>query len=48
VAAYREAAEVAAIPVTEIGEITAGEGPPTLLAADGSIFSFARTSFSHF
>jgi thiamine-monophosphate kinase len=48
VAAFRQAAEAAGVPVTEIGEVTAGEGPPVLVAADGTVHSFARTSFSHF
>jgi thiamine-monophosphate kinase len=45
---FRQAAEAAGVPVTDIGEVTAGEEPPLLIAADGATLSFARTSYSHF
>ena len=45
---FRETAEAAGIPIAEIGEILAGEGPPLLVAADGTPLSFARASYSHF
>ena len=48
VQSFREAAEAAGVPVAEIGEVTAGEGPALLVAADGTPLSFARASFSHF
>jgi thiamine-monophosphate kinase len=48
VVVFRQAAEAAAMPVTEIGEVIAGEAPPLLIAADGTTLSFARTSYSHF
>lgn len=47
-AAYREQARAAAIPVTEIGEIIAGQGLPQVISADGATLIFARGSFSHF
>jgi thiamine-monophosphate kinase len=48
VPAFRQAAEAAGVPVTEIGAVIAGEAPPLLIAADGATLSFARTSYSHF
>jgi thiamine-monophosphate kinase len=44
---FRTAAKTAKVPVTEIGEIKAGEGA-RFLAGDGSALAFKRTSFSHF
>jgi thiamine-monophosphate kinase len=44
---FRTAAKAAKVPVTEIGEIKAGEGA-RFLAGDGSALAFKRTSFSHF
>ena len=44
---FRAAAKAANVPVTEIGEIKAGEGA-RFLAADGRALVFKRTSFSHF
>jgi thiamine-monophosphate kinase len=43
---FRAAAKVANVPVTEIGEIKAGEGVRFL--ADGQPLAFKRASFSHF
>jgi thiamine-monophosphate kinase len=47
-AAFREQANAAAIPVTEIGEIVAGRTPVRVISADGTELTFARGSFSHF
>jgi len=44
---FRSAAKAAKVPVTEIGEIKAGEGA-RFLAGDGGALAFKRTSFSHF
>jgi len=44
---FRAAAKAAKVPVTEIGEIRAGEGT-RFLAGDGGALAFKRTSFSHF
>lgn len=44
---FRAAAKAAQVAVTEIGEITAGEGV-RFLAAAGQALTFKRTSFSHF
>ena len=48
VKSFCKSAELAGVPVTEIGEITAGEGRPLVVAADGTTLSFARASYSHF
>jgi thiamine-monophosphate kinase len=48
VAAFRDLARDAAVPVTEIGEIVAGREPPQVIGADGKGLTFARGSFSHF
>jgi thiamine-monophosphate kinase len=48
VAAFRAQAAAAAVAVTEIGEITAGDEPPRVTGADGATLTFARGSFSHF
>ena len=44
---FLAAAKAAKVPVTEIGEIRAGEGT-RFLAGDGGALAFKRTSFSHF
>ncbi len=44
---FRAAAKAAEVPVTEIGEIEAGEGV-RFLGAGGQALSFKRASFSHF
>jgi len=44
---FRAAAQAAKVAVTDIGEITAGEGA-TLTQADGRPLIFRRASFSHF
>ena len=44
---FRATAKAANVPVTEIGEIKAGEGA-RFLAGDGRALAFKRTSFSHF
>ena len=46
-AGFRAAAEAAAVPVTEIGAIAAGEGA-RFLDAGGKPLAFKRASFSHF
>jgi thiamine-monophosphate kinase len=45
---FRAAAEAAGVPVSDIGEVTEGNVPPQLIAADGHALAFARPSFSHF
>ncbi len=45
--AFRAAAATAGVPVSEIGEIVAGEGAPAFLGADGRPVSWQRLSFSH-
>jgi thiamine-monophosphate kinase len=45
---FRKAAEAAAVPLADIGEVTAGSEAPQLIAADGHALAFARPSFSHF
>jgi thiamine-monophosphate kinase len=45
---FRAAAEAAGVPVTEIGQITAGKGPPRFIGRDGEPMLFKQTSFSHF
>ena len=47
-AAFREQARAAAVPVTEIGQIVAGREPVQVIGADGALLTFARGSFSHF
>ena len=44
---FRAAAKVAKVPVTEIGEIAAGEGA-RFRDLDGNVLTFRQTSFSHF
>lgn len=46
--AFREAARQAEVPVTAIGRITAGEGAPRFLDADGRVIALKRLSYSHF
>ena len=45
---FREQARAAAILISDIGEIVAGDGPPQVFGADGKAISFERGSFSHF
>ena len=47
VESFRAAAQMAKVPVTEIGAVEAGEGA-RFLGADGAPLSFKRASFSHF
>jgi thiamine-monophosphate kinase len=44
---FRAAAQAVNVPVSEIGQIAAGEGA-RFLGADGNALSFKRASFSHF
>jgi thiamine-monophosphate kinase len=44
--AFRAAAQAAAVPVTDIGVIAAGEGARFVLG--GAVLAFKRASFSHF
>ena len=44
---FRNAAKVANVPVTDIGEIAAGEGA-RFIAAGGQAMTFKQASFSHF
>lgn len=46
--AFCEAARQAEVPVTAIGRITAGEGAPRFLDADGRVIALKRLSYSHF
>jgi thiamine-monophosphate kinase len=48
VAAMREAAAAAGVPVAEIGRIVADNSPPRFVAEDGKVLQFAQTAFSHF
>ena len=45
---FCDTAKAAAIAVTEIGDIVAGDTPPHWIDAQGATLSFSRTSFSHF
>ncbi|HZP74657.1 MAG TPA: thiamine-phosphate kinase [Pseudolabrys sp.] len=47
-AAFRNAAMSAGVPVAEIGRIAAGEGAPSFLDVNGKPLAFAHGSFSHF
>ncbi|MBI5112100.1 MAG: thiamine-phosphate kinase [Rhodovulum sp.] len=47
-ASFAAAAAAAGVPVTEIGEIVEGRGPPRVLGPDGSALALDRASFSHF
>lgn len=42
------AAQAVGVPVTEIGQITAGDGDARFVSAQGNPLAFARPSFSHF
>jgi len=42
------ASAAAGVPVSDIGAITAGEGAPRFIGADGKAIALARLSFSHF
>jgi thiamine-monophosphate kinase len=44
---FRAAAKVTQVPVTDVGEVTAGKGA-RFLGADGKPLAFKRASFSHF
>jgi thiamine-monophosphate kinase len=46
--AFLEAAQRAGVPVTAIGRITAGEGPPRFRDAQGRVIALKRLSYSHF
>jgi thiamine-monophosphate kinase len=46
--AFRAAAAMARVPVTEIGRIIAGKAPPRFLDRDGGPLTFEQRSFSHF
>jgi thiamine-monophosphate kinase len=48
VAAFRKAAAVLGVAVTEIGTITRGKNEPRFLGRDGKPLTFARASYSHF
>lgn len=45
---FQDAAARAGVPVTDIGEITAGEGAPCFRDQRGTAISLTRLSFSHF
>jgi thiamine-monophosphate kinase len=47
-AAFRAAAAAVGVPVAEIGEVVAGDGPPRFLDPDGKPRLFKSLSFSHF
>lgn len=47
-AALLAAGDEAGVPVSVIGTVEAGEGPPTFRDADGGERRFARASYSHF
>jgi thiamine-monophosphate kinase len=46
--AFIAAAQSAGVAVTEIGQVTAGEGAPQFMGPDGRPLSLRQTSFSHF
>ena len=46
--AFEAAADAAAVPVTRIGEVASGLGPPRVIDAGGRAVEFSRGSFSHF
>jgi thiamine-monophosphate kinase len=48
VASFRAAAMDAGVPVTEIGQVVKGKGPPRFLGGDGKPRLFKQASFSHF
>ena len=45
---FQEASQRAGVPVTAIGRITAGEGAPRFLDAQGRAIALKRLSYSHF
>ena len=45
---FRAAGAAAGVPVTEIGQITAGKGSSRFIGGDGKPMLFKQTSFSHF
>lgn len=45
---FRAAANVARVPVVEIGRVTAAKAPPRFIGRDGGPMQFKQTSFSHF
>jgi thiamine-monophosphate kinase len=47
-AAYRDACTDVGVAVTDIGEFTAGTGPPGFLDSEGKRMEFLHPSFSHF
>ena len=47
-AVFLEAAATTGIPVTIIGTVIDGRGPPRLLDADGRDIPLQRLSYSHF
>jgi len=47
-AAYAAAANAAGVPVTQIGEILAGKGPPSVIGAGGKPIVLAAASHTHF
>jgi thiamine-monophosphate kinase len=46
--ALTTAAQAVGVPITEIGEVTAGDGDARFIGAQGNPLAFARPSFSHF
>ena len=48
VAAFQSAAATVGVPVTDIGRIVQGDGPPRFVNAEGEPLSFARAGYSHF
>jgi thiamine-monophosphate kinase len=45
---FRAAAKGAGVPVTEIGQVAAGDAAPRFVGADGRALALQRVSFSHF
>jgi thiamine-monophosphate kinase len=48
VEAFHEAAVAARVPVTAIGRVQRGEGPPRFLGSDGKPMQFKQPAYSHF
>jgi thiamine-monophosphate kinase len=48
VKAFQDAADAAGVLVSDIGAVTAGEGAPRFIGADGQTIALSRLSFSHF
>jgi thiamine-monophosphate kinase len=46
--AYAAAARAAGVPVTPIGRMVAGEGPPRVRGAGGRLLTGIGSSFTHF